>query len=255
MCCNQLNLCLNGGTCGDISAPTKTERFKCSCRPGYTGNRCQYPPPIKSCRGYANGDRIPGKFEILDDNMKPFEVFCDFDKNSSMTWTLIQSYQLKYKSEIIQQFYDKPINEDSPAFDLYRLSTSRMKSIQQDSSKWRITCQYDTDGTVYTDYVRGSNDEINILTDLGEICMRVEYIDIRGQNCENCSAFIAQSNYQNLHFDSYYSGIENCEFKPKNSLSCRKSGEDNFGAYNCRNPAHRCSASSTSTTQTWFGGH
>ena len=83
MCCNQLNLCLNGGTCEDIS-PTKTERFKCSCRPGYTGNRCQY-PQIKSCQGYANGDCVAGKFNVLDNNMKPSEVFFDFDKNSNMT--------------------------------------------------------------------------------------------------------------------------------------------------------------------------
>ena len=252
MCCNQLNLCLNGGTCEDIS-PTKTERFKCSCRPGYTGNRCQY-PQIKSCQGYANGDCVAGKFNVLDNNMKPFEVFCDFDKNSNMTWTLIQSNQLKYKVQDRSYFSDKSINEDNSTFDLYRLSKSRMESIQQDSRKWRITCQYDTSGVVYTDYVRGSNDEMNILTERrGATCVRVEYIDIRGEICQNCSAFFSQSDSHVLHSDSFRS--HNCEFEPKKGLSCGGGGEDNFGYYRCINPAHRCSATQTSTTQTWFGGH
>ena len=35
---------------------------------------------------------------------------------------------------------------------------------------------------VYTDYVRGSNDEINILMERrGHVCVGVEYIDIRGK--------------------------------------------------------------------------
>ena len=186
--------------------------------------------------------------------MKPFEVFCDFDKNSNMTWTLIQSNQLKYKVQDRSYISDKAINEDNPTFDLYRLSKSRMESIQQDSSKWRITCQYDTSGVVYTDYVRGSNDEMNILTERrGATCVRVEYIDIRGENCQNCSAMFFQSDSYVLYSDSFHS--YNCEFEPKNGLSCGGRGEDNFGFYSCISPAHRCSATQTSTTQTWFGGH
>ena len=49
--------------------PSKTERFKCSCRPGYTGNRCHEYPPIKSCRGYMRMEIV-----LLE---------------SSMFWTII----------------------------------------------------------------------------------------------------------------------------------------------------------------------
>ena len=35
--------------------------------------------------------------KIFDDGMKLFDVFCDFDLNSTNAWTLVQSYQLKNK--------------------------------------------------------------------------------------------------------------------------------------------------------------
>ena len=116
---------------------------------------------------------------MLDDNMKPFEVFCDFDLNSSMAWTLIQSYQLRNKATFLKPFFkNDPVNEEIPAWDSYRLSKSRMTSIEEDSSKWRMTCQYDSDSVVYTDYVRGNNDKINILTFNGDGCLEVEHINI-----------------------------------------------------------------------------
>ena len=196
---------------------------------------------------------------MVDDNMKLFEVFCDFDTSSTMAWTLIQSYQLKDKDRFFDYSFvnNLPVNEDTPRWDLYRLSKSRMESIQQDSSKWRMTCRYDTDGLSYTDYVRGSNHNINILTYSGKECKEVEFIDVRGYNCEDCKAMVAQKFIRSFRIESYFSDTaENCAFTPKNGLNCHGyRGEDNFGFYRCPNPAHRCSSSPTSTTQTWFGGN
>ena len=188
--------------------------------------------------------------------MNLYEVFCDFDANSTMAWTMVQSYQLQHKSSFGRLTLNYPINESAPRWDLYRLSRPRMQSIHEDSSKFRITCNYDTDGVVYRDYLLAANDQINILTYTNaEICLLVEQIDIRGQGCEYCTALISQGGKWKspLHSDSYYAQRFNCEFQPSGSEYCDDHGEDNFGVYGCVNEDHRCSASQSSTTQIWFG--
>ena len=207
--------------------------------------------PIRSCRGYINGTRIPGKYTIVDDTMAPFEVFCDFDQNTTMAWTLIQSYRLQYKRTFTTAFWnDVPVNESSSNWDFYRVSKSRMLSIQQDSSKWRVTCQYDTDGVVYTDYVQVDNNKVDIFADLNGVCKEVEFIDIRGNKCliSPCTAQFFQTNVNHaLHIDA---SRPTCGLY----LADAKSSEDSFGQYDTVNSEHRCSSSSISTTQTWFGG-
>ena len=207
--------------------------------------------PVKSCRGYSNGPRVPGKYEVFDSNMNPFNVFCDFDPKTKMSWTLIQSYQFQYKSIFNHAYYgDKPMNEDTPRWDKYRLSKFRMQSIQNDSSQFRVTCKYDTDGVVYTDYLRATKKQIDIMRSLTTSCTRVEYINYRGQNCSKCTANIHQpslvNNILHLHTKS------RCEFQPK-----RSSWDDeiSFGWYGDYNTENRCSSSSMATTQTWFGGN
>ena len=191
--------------------------------------------------------------------MNLFDVFCDFDLNSTNAWTLVQSYQLRYSNSFRNsRFTDNiTVNATMPHWDAYRLSKFRMQSIQEDSSKFRFTCNYDTDGVVYRDYLQVATDQLNILTFVGDSCILLERIDIRGQSCENCTALIVQGGQGDiaLHCDSYYSRNADCEFQPTESLPCKKYGEDNFGVYDCANPAHRCSSSQSSTTQSWFGGH
>ena len=189
--------------------------------------------------------------------MELFDVFCDFDLNSTNAWTLIQSYELQNKNTFAQMFpIDFAVNSTSPRWDAYRLSKSRMQSIQEDSSKFRVTCNYDTDGVVYRDYLQVATDQVDILTHAsGGSCILVEQIDIRGESCKNCTALIFQNSHLPLHSDSYNLASWNCEFQPTGGLSCRGSGEDNFGFYDCANLAHRCSSAQSSTTQTWFGRH
>ena len=225
---------------------------------GYAGNLCQ--DVVKSCRGYVNGRRVSGLYMVFDDNMNPFDVFCDFDLNSTMTWTLVLSYELRKKD----LFHQKPFNlnfsvdENTPRWDAYRLSKPRMQSIQKDSSKFRMTCNYDADGVVFRDYIQAANDQMDIITFVkGGVCIFVEWINIRGQECKNCTAYLGQGGQYkfSLHSDSYYAGDAGCEFAPNKGLSCSGDGEDNFGFYGCVNPAHRCSSSQSATTQTWFGGN
>ena len=252
-----VNPCHNGGSFEPLF-PTGyvTPRFKCNCPPGYAGNLCQH--EVKSCRGYNNGSRIPGKYKIFDDNMELFDVFCDFDLNSTNAWTLIQSYEFQNKKTFAQKIFpmDFAVNSKSPRWDAYRLSKFRMQSIQEDSSKFRVTCNYDTDGVVYRDYLQVATDQIDILTYAsGASCILVEQIDIRGESCKNCTAHIFQNFHHSLHSDSYFPASLNCEFQPTGGLYCSGYGEDNFGFYDCANPAHRCSSAQSSTTQTWFGRH
>ena len=134
-----------------------------------------------------------------------------------------------------------------------------MQSIQEDSIKFRFTCNYDTDGVVYRDYLQAATDQLDILRSANGSgsCILVEQINIRGQSCENCTALISQDGPEKfgLHSDSYYSFYFGCEFRPNGSLPCGDLGEDNFGLYSCVNKAHRCSSSQSSSTQTWCGGH
>ena len=180
---------------------------------------------------------------MVDAKMSLYEVFCDFDTNSTMAWTLIQSYQLQNNDQFKGHPFteDHPVQEDTPVWDSYRLSKSRIQSIQQDSSKWRMTCCYDTDGLNYTDYVTGPNDKVDILTYDGLECKEVELIDIRGYSCRNCTAGAAQSSSMIWHFDTLYSDLY-CSFQIMKSLSCNGFGEDNFWWYDCKIEVHCCSS-------------
>ena len=267
-CCLTSQPCLNTGVCkpshhNDI---LHSPRFTCDCPPGYRGNRCEQ--PIKSCRGYVdNSDHDPpasGNYTIMDEKNQTLRVFCNFVKstdNVTVSWTLIQSYRFekKIKKEFQKAFFqDHPKNAEAPNWKKYRLPLSTMKSIQNDSSKWRMTCRYDTDGLNKTDYMEGSKSKVDILGYNGSECKKVEYMNVRGYECAsgNCTAWLIQQHNKPLHLDSFKSHKRECS-KTHANIQCNggknDNGEDNFGQYNCNNKAHRCSKNGLSTTQTWLG--
>jgi len=119
------------------------------------------------------------------------------------------------------------------------------------STHWRATCRYDTDGVNYTDYMRTSLRDCNILTLLTELgtCFQFEFINIRGNECFNCTLSLwNQKGIFPLHTDS---DLNSCKF---NGKAGAKPFEDNFGLYDFVNPSHRCSSNASSTTQFWLGG-
>jgi hypothetical protein len=250
------HLCQNDGSYVPLT-PTDytTPRYKCQCLTGYTGRLCQH--AIKSCRAYSNGPRVAGNYQVFDDNMKPCEVFCDFDLKFSKVWTLVSSYQLQNKANFNEAYFkDWPVNENTPRWDEYRLSKPRMQSVQNDSSKFRVTCKYDTDGLNYTDYLEAKNEHIDVLNIVDQqtsstvACSLVDYVNIRGDNCGFCTMILYQNVYT-FHADS--SRTDGCDFQSTGAEKCGGIGEDNFGLYNCVNPAYRCSSSADATTQLWFG--
>ena len=260
-CCTKCNQCYNGGSC---RSAVNTACNRCMCPPGFTGNLCQH--PITSCRSYADGSRVPGNYDVLNAEMRPYEVFCDFELNSSMTWTLIQSYQLQNVEKFRNSFFiNTPVNSMTPTWEAYRLSRNRMAMIRDDSTKWRMTCQYEVSNRkeLYKDYVRGANEEIDILTYDNEQCVKLEYLNIRGKSCSDCTARVLQSHTHNhtgylypLHIDTSTWRSFGCSFG-RYGVACfipKDAGtEDNFGYYYCVNSDHRCSATKDATSQTWFG--
>ncbi len=255
-CCLTSQPCDNNGIC--LPLPSNNTRFTCECVDGYTGHRCA--KKAKSCRGYLNENHKAGNLTtktIFDNSDKPYTVRCSFDSN--MAWTLVQSFKKINKLDKTPIYKNSPKNQDSPSWADYRLSWSRMNDILKDSNqKWRLTCNFNTEGLVKRDYVRATHAEIPLLpsdSSSGEHkgCKRVEFIDIRGTNCSNCEVYLGQNEDYPLHIDSYYSQIE-CKTNFPESQPCGDNGEDNFGFYGCVNRQHRCSSSEDSTTQLWFGG-
>ena len=229
-------------------------RFKCACPPGYTGHRCQIALPPRSCKDVMifNKVKANGIYIVMDQQDKPFPVFCDFASEPGAAWTLIQSHSLQNNSVFKRKaFYlhDMPIKQDAPEWNSYRLSMSRMMSIRDVSTHWRATCNFSTDGVDYRDYWRVSLDNLDILVapSNNEFCLSTEFVNVHGLECSNCTVLVGYSSVRSLHLDNYYGPSKGCD------LGGGIDNEDNFGFYDAINSDFRCTASMSSTTQVWFG--
>ncbi|XP_046862304.1 uncharacterized protein LOC124455711 [Xenia sp. Carnegie-2017] len=247
-----VNPCQNGGRRVSFIPTTKTSpRFKCECAPGYVGNLCQN--IARSCRDYAKGTRKPGMYKIYNKQW-PIYVFCDFDNDTSMAWTLIQSYSYQHNSVFKKLPFstDNRFNMHHFKWTEYRHSKALMTSIKEESTKFRMTCDYDKDGVVYRDYLQASTKQIDIFHSISGQCKFVDFVDVRGQNCRKCTVKFWQVDNVAFHADSYH---KSCDFVATGGLPCDNNiGEDSFGYYKCVNSNHRCTSSSTSTSQAWLGG-
>ncbi|KAL9967806.1 hypothetical protein ACROYT_G026102 [Oculina patagonica] len=252
-CCDSAP-CQNGGTCCEV-CDVSQRRFHCTCPPGYTGHKCQI-PIYKSCKEFmmTNEENINGIYNIADKNNKSFPVYCDFSSELGAAWTLIQSHSLENNDVFsFKPFYlhDMPINQEIPEWNSYRLSMSRMQSIQDVSTNWRATCNFPTDGVDYRDYWRVSLESLDLLVEPNAtgFCLLTEFVNVRGDECYNCTVLTGYGwGGSTLHIDSYYGPISGgCDF------GGGIINEDNFGYYITRNPAFRCTSSMSSTTQFWLG--
>ena len=125
-----------------------------------------------------------------------------------------------------------------------------MKSLQNFTILWRMTCSFETNGIDYRDYIRGKKQELDVITFEGsKVCKKLEYVNVRGHNCSLCTAPFYQKADSNLYIDSRKT---NCDFR--GSIGSVFS-EDNFGLYEKVNTAFRCTESHESTTQLWFGDY
>ena len=165
-------------------------------------------------------------------------------------WTLIESYALKFNGNFKDKalFVDHPINENSPNWNLYRLSKSRMSRIRDKSTYWRATCDFQKSGVDYRDYVRAKVSDVDLVVYSGEgTCAKVEYINLRGHVGVGVTVGFWNSARYHFHTDSTYTG---CSFDARSGVA---SSEDNWGFYHNTNSAFRCTSSSEATTQFWYG--
>lgn len=248
--CCQSNPCLHDGTCVEKCDDVR-ERYTCACPEHYHGKRCEiFYPRVKSCQAYLK--LKPGSQSGVYNLNETTQTYCDFESGQSgKAWTLIESFSQKYKAFYKRKpfYYDFPRNENTFSWNDFRVSYQTMVNIRDNSTHWRVTCDFPS-GLTFTDYARASLKDTDILTFVNDSCQRYEYISVRGINCSSCRGMLVQWDNQHMHTDSYWSGRNGCFWDPRaGSIS----NEDNFGFYEIVNPQHKCTESSVSTTQWWLG--
>ncbi|XP_065051021.1 uncharacterized protein LOC135680773 [Rhopilema esculentum] len=193
---------------------------------------------------------INGIYRISDDDGGEFNVYCDFTSEPNSVWTLIESFSLG-KNHLFKDWpftIDFPYLEDSPNWDNYRLSKTRMEKIKSTSTHWRATCSFDIFGIDYRDYARFKLSAFDPLCCYVNASPKlVELVNIRGHIAKDQLVNFWQPENAHLHIDSQ----ENTNF-----LQAREGSvltEDNFGFYYGINSAFRCTANASSTTQHWIG--
>lgn len=232
-------------------------RFNCTCRNGYTGQRCEQIEHPRSCKDLAtNGVKASGMNNVYDSEKRSFQIYCDFDSEVGRVWTLIQSFSyenndlFKYKRFGV----NSPVHEDDAKINwkAYRLSLPHMHSIASVSTHLRATCNFPDEGLVYTDYARAKLEGHDLFGIWQAQCRSYEVMNIRGIECKECTVGTWQIEHEMWHVNSQFSkGVAGCEFDGEAGAVY---GEQNFGLYNGVNGNFRCTSSLSSTTQHWIGG-
>ncbi len=249
---------MNGGSCVEQCPTSPGKRYRCTCPQYIRGERCEISP--KSCRALydVNPSSQSGVYLLFDDLDQSFPAYCDFTMYDGKVWTLVQSFSLGnaglYRQK--QLTLDNPRNVENPeSWEDYRLSKGRFSSIQKNTTHFRITCNYNTQSIEdMIDYLRLKNDVVDFLTyDTGSVtdkCILVEYLNIRGGSCTDCTVGIVQDSSWNIFTNPGRNVQYNCDWQyPNGHLSC----EESLGGYECYNTEYRCTSSSISTTNTWYG--
>ena len=134
-------------------------------------------------------------YTLFDPERKSFnQTFCDFTSENGFVWTLLESFTLAnrkyFKSRSFLQDY--PINENSFKWNKFRLSLPIMNSTLSHSTHFRATCNFNTDGLVTRDCLRNKTTDFNILLLKKDSCEKMEFINIRGYDCYDCTAKMTQ---------------------------------------------------------------
>ena len=219
------------------------------------GRLCETIKHPTTCKDLAkDGAFTSGKYLIFSSVNQRFPVFCDIESESEFVWTLIQSFSLANNYLVQRKPFgvDFPVNyKDSDVnWGSYRLSLTQMWSIANQSTHFRATCNFPTEGLQYTDYARAKLEVVNIFGTYSSTCLPFEYVNIRGNECSNCTAHAKQQSGKAWTMNSYKSKLKGCQFDGSPGAN---GDEQNFGRYISINTDHRCSSSPESTTQHWLG--
>ena len=250
---------MNGGTCVEQCPTSSGKRYRCICPKhlGIRGERCEDLP--KSCRSIydANPDSQSGVYTLYDNLNQGFPSFCDFTLVDGKVWTLVQSFALENRGyyQKKQLFLDNPRFQANTDFSDFRLSKAKFGSIQQNSTHFRITCNYNAKTFAdMIDYVRLKTSVVDFLTYNSDAathkCILVEYLNIRGGSCTDCTLAILQTSVYNIYTSVLRNSRYGCDWQyPNGHPSC----EENLGGYDCYSTDYRCTSSASSTTNTWYG--
>ena len=211
----------------------------------------------RSCVDYSRkGFKDNGYFKIYDFQSNTFfTVYCDFTSEPGTAWTLIESFALKNKMLAPFRIHpfptNAPVNDKTPNWNLYRMSLEQMKFLRTQSTHWRATCSFSDAPDIYSDYARANFADFDVLNFTGyNVCKKMEYVNIRGHQCVDCTATWFAGNTYAAHIDSSFSS---CQFVP---AAGKVFSEDNFGWYGtATNSKFRCTSNPKATTNWWFGSY
>ena len=139
-----------------------------------------------SCLDYlSRGASNCGMYKLYDNAGNSYPAYCDMKSEPGTAWTLVMSSSTKHRAlpsfRSVPLNGNAPVNENAQNWNLYRLSLTRVRSLQAHSTHWRATCSYPTYGVDFKDYVRGNFKDFNVVDFSGSgKCMKVEYVNIRG---------------------------------------------------------------------------
>ena len=206
----------------------------------------------RSCVEHMEHGASQCGYYVIHNKQESYVVFCDINTEIGFAYTLIESFALKRNAFFASKSLavNWPINENSPNWNMYRLSHSRMSLLRDRSTYWRATCNFPFVGIDYQDYVRARITDVDPIKEtLSATCKKVEYINLRGDlGLQTTVAFWNQNEYH-MHTDS---SLKLCAFGPNAGAV---SSEDNWGYYGTINPKFRCTATADSTTQYWLGDY
>lgn len=232
-------------------------RFNCTCSNEYAGERCGQVKDPRSCKDIARNEASSsGKYNILNSANELFSVYCDLQSQPGFVWALIQSFSIANKDIYKDKGFgtDFPVNDNNNEQDWnsYRLSLSHMLSVANYSTHLRVTCNFPANGLQYKDYARAVLAGHDIFGNWGGGCKVFEYINVRGINCSDCTAYTRMEFSGGWLVNSFKSKDKGCDFDGSPGAV---HNENNFGRYYSGriNTNHHCSSSDSSTTQYWFG--
>ncbi|RDD39155.1 hypothetical protein TrispH2_008130 [Trichoplax sp. H2] len=202
-----------------------------------------------------------GYYVLFDSTNKPFATYCDFESDSGFAWTLIESLSLaKAKTSNYRKnfAYDAESEDCGVNWSDFRLSKSRMLSIKNNpgTNYLRATCNFNAEVdkglTDHRDYLRVALCRYNMFgTSSGYTCATVDFFNIQGFSCRQCSIPIY---YGNNKFHTFIDVSRVTQACSRLRIPDTIANEEAFGRYQTENPRFRCTNSSTATTNWWFGG-
>ena len=183
-----------------------------------------------------------------------FDEFCDFTSEVDFLWSSVESFSLANKDDFRRQpfFNDYPVNQENFDWSRFRLSLSRMNKSALQSSHLRVTCNFNIDGLNYTDYMRSTLLEIDIMNLRSIGCKKHEYINIRGYGYYNCTrtfsrveGFMVTWTRTTLHVKAakHFFQVPSLNLVAKTIQSM----------FTIQSTLSRCTANENSITQWWFG--